>query len=293
MSGRRGRRRSSEEKVFGTLRWASIAFFLFIAVFPVVVMIGLSFRPAASLLREPARVLPRAEEFSLDAYARVLTPRSSGGFGFGQFIGNSVMISISTVAGALIVGVLAAYAATRLRYRGSKLINVGILLVYLFPPLVFAVPLFVVFTRMGLRPSFLAVIVIYLAFTLPLALYMLRNYFSAIPLEIEEAARIDGATRPQVIRHVVAPLSMPAIVTVGFYVFMAAWDEFLFALLFLVENRDYWTAALGINQLENNVGTPTTVLLAGCVVITVPLVIVFGVVQRYLTEGMTAGAVKD
>lgn len=281
-----------EEKFFAVARRVSIVFFLVISVFPMVVMVALSFKPIAALMRSPANILPSPEEFNLDTYTEILASTDEGGYGFGQFIQNSLVIAGSTVAGVLLLGVLATYAATRLRYRGSTAINTGIILIYLFPPLVFAVPLFVFFTRLGMRPSFFAVIIIYFAYTLPLGLYMLRNYFRTIPLEVEDAARVDGASRLQVVRHIVAPLATPAIATVGIYVFMAAWDEFLFALLFLVGDRDSWTVALGINQLEAVGGTPATVLLAGCVVITVPVIIVFSFAQRFLTEGLASGAVK-
>jgi multiple sugar transport system permease protein len=286
-------RHAFEERFFRIARWVSIVFFVCLTGFPLLVMLGLSFRPVSSLLNEPGRLLPRFSEIDLDGYTRILSSREDGGFGFAGFIGNSAYIAGVTVVCSLSFGILAAYAATRLRYRGASFINASIIMVYLFPPLVFAVPLFVMFTRLGMRPSFTAVIIIYFAYTLPLALYMLRNYFSSVPVDIEEAARIDGASRFGVIRHVIVPLSAPAIATVGIYVFMSAWDEFLFALLFLVEDRDSWTVALGINQLEANVGTPTTVLMAGCVVITIPVVVAFSLVQRFLTEGLTSGSVKD
>jgi multiple sugar transport system permease protein len=291
---RRARRAHAHDHQFwAVVRWASIAFFVVFAVFPTLVMVGLSFRPGAALMRTPAQILPSLAEFTLDTYARMLRSAEAGGFGFTGFIANSLLVAGSTVVVALVVGVFAAYAATRLRFRGAGTINVGIILVYLFPPLVFAVPLFVIFTKLGMRPSFVAVILIYLSSTMPLVIYMLRNYFRSIPGELEEAARIDGASRLRVIASIVLPLARPAIVTVGFYAFMSAWNEFMFALLFLVEDRDYWTVSLGIHQLEGNLGTPTTVLMAGCVIITVPLVIIFSFAQRSLAEGLTSGAVKD
>jgi len=289
----RRRHQSRDQRFWTVVRWASIVFFLVIAVFPTVIMIGLSFRPGAELLKTPWQILPSLSEFTTDTYSRVLRSPSDGGFGFAGYIGNSLFVSGSTVVASLAVGVFAAYAATRLRFRGSGTVNVGIILVYLFPPLVFAVPLFVTFTKLGMRPSFTALILIYLSSTLPLVIYMLRNYFRSIPVELEEAARIDGASRWRIIRSIILPLARPAIVTVGFYAFMSAWDEFMFALLFLVEDRSSWTVSLGINQLESNLGTPTTVLMAGCVIITIPLVILFSVAQRSLAEGLTSGAVKD
>ncbi len=285
-------RHKLEERLFGFARWVSIGFFFVITAFPLLVMVALSVKPMSSVLRSPGNILPTGEDFSLVSYEKVLTARDEGGYGFLQLIQNTVFIAVSTVGAVLVFGVFAAYAATRLRYRGSTVINTLIIFIYLFPPLVFAVPLFVFFTRLGMRPSFTAVIIIYFAYSLPVGLYMLRDYFQSLPRDLEDAARIDGASRLQVIRHIVGPLSTPAIIAVGMYVFMAAWDEFLFALLFLVTDRESWTVSLGIHQLEVNGDTPATVLLAGCVGVTVPVLAVFWVAQRYLAEGLTAGGVK-
>ncbi|TWH32004.1 multiple sugar transport system permease protein [Isoptericola variabilis J7] len=121
---------------------------------------------------------------------------------------------------------------------------------------------------------------------------MLRNYFETVPVSLEEAAAIDGATRGQVIRKISIPLAMPAIVSNALFIFMIAWNEFLFALLFLVERRDRWTVSLGLSQLSGSIEVPTTVLMAGSVILTLPVVVLFFFSERYLAGGLTAGAEK-
>ena len=133
--------------------------------------------------------------------------------------------------------------------------------------------------------------IVYLASTLPVALYMLRGYFQSIPVELEEAAQVDGLSRMGVIRKVTIPLASPAIAAVGLYVFMIAWNEFLYALLFVLENRDLWTLSLGVEQL-NTQEVPKTVLMAGSVIISIPVIFLFFFAEKFLTEGLTAGGVK-
>jgi multiple sugar transport system permease protein len=120
---------------------------------------------------------------------------------------------------------------------------------------------------------------------------MLRSYFQTVPVSLEEAGLIDGLSRWGVIRRVTLPLSAPAIASVALYVFMIAWNEFLFALLFVSDNRELWTLSLGVNQLDTT-EVPRTLLMAGAVIITVPVIILFFIAERYLTEGLAAGGVK-
>jgi multiple sugar transport system permease protein len=164
-------------------------------------------------------------------------------------------------------------------------------MVYLFPIVVIAIPLFVMFSRIGLRGSLYGLMIVYLASTLPVALFMLRNYFYAIPEELEEAGMVDGLTRLGVIRRITIPLAAPAIAAVALYVFMIAWNEFLYALLFVLEKRELWTLSLGVQQLDNQ-EVPKTVLMAGSVIITIPVIFLFFIAERFLTEGLTAGGVK-
>jgi multiple sugar transport system permease protein len=122
---------------------------------------------------------------------------------------------------------------------------------------------------------------------------VLRNYLESVPEEIDDAARIDGASRLQIIRFVTVPLAMPALAAVAIYVFISIWDEFLFALLILIDRRDLWTVTLGIRQLNDLNGSPETVLMAGCVVITLPVVAAFAFAQKFLVDGLASGGVKE
>jgi len=228
---------------------------------------------------------------TLDAFRQVLRGVDDGGQGFLTFLRNSGIIAIATVAVTLLVSILGAYAISRLRFFGRRQVNFLFLAVYLFPAILLAIPLFVGFTRIGLRGSLFGLLLVYISQTVPVTIYMLRNYFVTVPASLEEAAALDGATRLQIIRKVALPLAMPAIMATGLFVFMIAWNEFLFALLFLVEERQNWTVSLGVSQLTN-IETPATTLMAGSVILTVPIIVLFFATERLLVEGLTSGAEK-
>ncbi|WP_082126959.1 carbohydrate ABC transporter permease [Allosalinactinospora lopnorensis] len=290
---RRGwERERVENVVFGALAWLMRAFLLVITVVPLVYLVALSARPLESLLADPLRILPTAAEATLDGYRRALAPMEEGGYDVGSFLLNSLFVGLGTVACALLFSVLGAYAVSRFHFPGKRTLGVLFLSVYLFPAVVIAIPLFVLFTGMGLRGSLVALVVIYLAQTVPVALFMLRNFFAGLPESIEEAAAIDGCGGLRTIRHVVLPLAVPALVATALYVFIVAWNEFLFALLFLLETRESWTASIGIALLDNQDVAPT-VLLAASVVMTLPIAILFLFAQRVFAEGLTAGATKE
>ena len=187
----------------------------------------------------------------------------------------------------LIASIFGAYAIARLDFFGRRKVSVLFLSVYLFPPVLLAIPLFVAFSRLGLRGQLPVLIIVYVAQTVPVCVYMLRNYFETVPRSLEEAAEVDGCTRLGVIRRITLPLAVPAIAATGLLVFMVAWNEFLFALLFLVENRDNWTVSLGVSQLKG-IETPATTLMAGSVILTVPVIVLFLFAERMMTEGLTA-----
>jgi multiple sugar transport system permease protein len=291
-TGRGWSRDAVENGVVRVLRPLVVAVLLFASVFPFVYMILLSVKPLDALLRDPGSLWVPLDQVNLDTYANVLRSVEDGGQGFLVFIGNSLLVALGTVALSMLVAIPGAYAVSRLEFFGRRRISALFLAVYFFPAILLAVPLFVFFTRIGLRGSLVGLLVVYVAQVAAVTIYMLRNYFDTIPVSLEEAAAIDGATRLQVMRKIALPLAMPAIVSNGLFVFMIAWNEFLFALLFLVERRDRWTVSLGLSQLAGSIEVPTTVLMAGSVILTLPIIVLFFASERLLTGGLTAGAEK-
>ncbi len=284
-------RNAIEIGVLKILRPLGIAFFVLITVFPFYYMILLSMRDLSEVIESPGSIIVGFGELSTDAYERVLRSTENGGEGFVRFLINSLGLAIGTVIVTIAVSILGAYAVARLEFFGRRQVHFMFLSVYLFPPILLAIPLFVAFSRLGLRGELPVLVIVYVAQTMPICVYMLRNYFETVPISLEEAAEVDGATRLQIIRKVTLPLAIPAIAATSLFVFMIAWNEFLFALLFLVENRDNWTVSLGVSQLQT-IETPATTLMAGSVILTVPIIVLFMFAERLMTEGLTRGAEK-
>ncbi|MFF0794462.1 carbohydrate ABC transporter permease [Streptomyces spiralis] len=282
-----------EERLFGVLRRLVIAFLAVITLLPFYYMLLLSVKPIDALLLDPGSLWVSAKDFTLSTYHDVLRSTDDGGQGFVKFLLNSALVSLGTVALTLLAAVPGAYAVSRLKFFGHRQVSALFLAVYLFPATLLAVPLFVIFARMGLSSSLVGLAIVYVAQTVPVSIYMLKNYLVTIPYSIEEAAALDGCSRLQTVRKVILPLALPSLMATGLYIFMIAWNEFLFALLFLAADPDKWTVSLGLAQLSNGIEVPKTVLMAGSVVLTIPVVVLFFAAERLLTEGLTSGADKS
>ncbi len=297
---------STERKNFighlaGWITWprfifaAILIFFLTSILFPFYWMVSSSFKTKAEIGgREPVYI-PSA--IRLDAYDELFNPDNPSYQKFAYNIINTLKISIPTSIIAVILAIFGSYAIARLRFKGKNALLNGILLVYLFPGVLLIIPLFAMLAQIGDRLGFdvqdnLGVLVFtYLAQTIPVALYMLTNYFRTIPDEIEQAAMIDGCSRLEVIWRVTIPLSIPALVSVSIYTFMIAWNEFLYALVFL-NDHTMFTMPIKINTIFNDPTPRPHVVMAASTIMTIPIVLLFLALERYLTEGLTAGGVK-
>lgn len=211
-------------------------------------------------------------------------------YNFGSFMLNSAIVSVATVIITLFFAVPGAYAVARLKFPGQNFLSRSILLIYMVPMIVLVIPLYAIFSQLGMRNTLWGLMLVYPATTIPVALYMLQGYFRGIPAELEEAGLMDGLTRLNVIRKITLPLALPALGSVALYVFMIAWNEFLFALMFL-DSVDLYTLSRGINELQSS-EVPRQHLMAGAVIATVPVLALFLWFERFLVAGLTAGSVK-
>lgn len=264
---------------------------LIVSIGPVWYGVVIALRPLQAIINNPLDLFPPPSELDFSSFGTAMRSEENGGFGLARFVLNSLILALASVVLSLLVSVLGAYAAARLRYKGRSMVNGIILAVYLFPGIVLAVPLFVMLSRVGLTGSLMGLLIVYVALTVPVALYMMRNYFLALPESVEEAALMDGCSLLSMLWRIILPISLPGVAATAIYVFMIAWNEYLFALLFLVQNRALWTAPLGIAQLTE-FSVPVPVLLAGSIAVTIPVVLGFFISQRLLVEGLTAGAEK-
>lgn len=277
-----------ETLLIRTLRAVGLLFFTTIVAFPFYFMVVTSLKSQMSLLANPIDLSLSLEAGwgeLFRAYSEVWTT-----FKFRQFVWISTFVSLTTVVITLTLSILGAYAVARLRFPGRAWMARSILLIYMFPAIVLVIPLYSVFSQLGLRDSLVGLLIVYPASTLPVALYMLKGYFTNLPAELEEAGLMDGCSRLGVIWRITLPLSLPAIASVGLYVFMIAWNEFLFAFMFL-DDPSIFTLPRGMVSL-NSSEVPRQYLMAGAVMVTVPVMVLFFWFEKYLVSGLTAGSVK-
>jgi len=273
----------------------ALTFFLTSILFPFYWMVSSSFKSRAEIGARTPVYIP--SEFRLDAYKELFDPAHPSYQRFGDNIINSIKVAVPTALIAMILSTLGSYAIARLRFRGKDFLLNSILMIYLFPGVLLIIPLFAMLAQIGGKLGFdvqdnLPVLVItYLAQTLPVALYMLTNYFRTIPSEIEQAGLIDGCTRFEVIWRITLPLAVPALVSVAIYTFMIAWNEFLYALVFL-NDHNMFTIPIKINTIFNDPSPRPHVVMAASTVMTMPVVVLFLALERFLTEGLAAGGVK-
>ncbi len=262
-------------------------FFTAIVAIPFYVMVMTSLKNQSELLLNPLN-------FSIDfskgydlfrSYTELFSD-----FNFGSYIITSFFVSIFTVMITLLFAIPGAYAVARLRFKGRGIFSSSILLIYMVPLIVLALPIYVGFSLFGLRNSVLGILMIYPVTTIPVALYMLQGYFRTVPTEIEESGLMDGLSRISVILKITLPLSLPSIVSVSLYVFMIAWNEFLLAFM-LLDDPSKFTITRGVAMLDSS-EVPRQHLMAGSVVATIPVMLMFLLLEKYLRQGLTAGSIK-
>ena len=280
---------SSQSVLFEFLTLFGIVLFSFVILFPFYMMIVTSFKTQAALLINPL-------DFSIN-FAQDIKELFKSYFvifdtyKFGRYILISTFVSVGTVIITLIFAIPAAYAVARLNFFGKNFLSTSILIIYMFPAIVLVIPLYTVFSQLGLRNNVGGLLIVYTATTLPVAIYMLQGYFKSIPKELEEAAIMDKLNWFGIIIKIILPLSIPAISSVALYVFMIAWNEFLFSLMFL-DNPNSFTLSRAIQYLSGDAETPRQYLMAGSVVVTIPVLFIFVYFEKYLVSGLTAGSVK-
>ena len=275
--------------------WLVIITFFTSVLFPFYWMVSSSFKSGAEIAaRQPVWV---PAEMRWNAYQELFLENSDRFQDFGRNVVNSVKVAIPTSIFAVMLSTLGAYAIVRLNFKGKDFMLNSILMIYLFPGVLLIIPLFAMlaqisrWTGIEIQDNLGILVLTYMAQTLPVAMYMLSNYFRTIPSEIEQAALIDGCNRFEVIWRIVLPLAIPALVSVGIYTFMIAWNEFLYAFVFL-NSRELFTIPIKINTIFNDPSPRMEVVMAASTVMTLPIVILFFALQRYLAEGLSSGGVK-
>ncbi|HWB31224.1 MAG TPA: carbohydrate ABC transporter permease [Vicinamibacterales bacterium] len=261
-----------------------VALTLAISLAPFVWMAISSVTSTRELYRVPPHWLPHAP--TLDHYRTVLWASN-----IPRYFLNSIVISLGSTAIALVLAIFASYGFARFRFRGRRAAQAFVLVGQLLPTAAIVVPLFVILQTLGLVNTYLGLILVYTILTLPLAVWMLTSYFRAIPVELEEAAIMDGASRLAILFRITLPLSLPGIVAVVVYAFVTTWNEFIFALVF-AQDASVKTLPIGIAEFMGEFTTDWGAVMAASLIMTLPIVIAFLLLQRLFVGGLAAGAIK-
>ena len=210
---------------------------------------------------------------------------------FTSWFANSAIVAVSSTLLATAVGTIGAYALARLRFRGRAFMSSATLITYLVPPSILFIPLYAQLRTLGLADSLAGLIAAYPSFTVPFVTWLLMGYFESIPVELEESAMIDGATRFGAFRRIILPLAAPGVLAAALYAFTQAWNEFLYALVFITDVKQR-TLPVGLSSFITGDVYGWGYLMAGAVLTTVPVIVVYIYLQKYMVEGLTAGSVK-
>jgi len=271
--------------ILGTIahRLAILAY-VAVALFPLYWLLKVSVTPNDLLYSEGVRMWPSRTSF--EHYAFVLEHSD-----FPKFFKNSVIVSASTAFIVTILASLAGYALSRFAFRGKYWIVVLMLLTQMFPLVMLVAPIFKMLAPLGLTNSLTGLVVVYVAFNVPFATFLMQSFFDGIPKDLEEAAMIDGATRFRAFRQIILPLTLPGIAATLGFVFTAAWSELLFALM-LISGVDASTFPVGLLTFVSKFSVDFGQMMAAGVMALIPACLFFLLIQRYLVQGLTAGAVK-
>jgi multiple sugar transport system permease protein len=253
-----------------------------LTLFPIVWMLLVSLKTQRDALSLPPRYVFAP---TFDAYAAVLAKA-----GFLHGLANSLIVSLATLAACLSLGLLAAYAISRFRFPGARLILFGMLVTRLFPPVALITPIFLNVQWLGMHDRTVSLVVAYTALNLPLAVWMLKGYFDAIPEELEQCAMVDGANRWQAVTKVTLPLMAPGLAATSVFIFVGAWNEFLFALT--LTSRNARTLPTIIAEFVGDTGIEWPQIMAASTIALAPVLVATFALQRHIAAGLTSGAVK-
>ena len=263
--------------------WGGLAIFTVWTLFPLLWILTTSVKTNRELYQE-ATIFPTT--FTWQHFDQIINQTR-----FMTYFKNSLMVSIVTMLLAMVIGVLAAYAISRLSFRGRMFMARATIVTYLVPGSLLFIPLFQIAYALRLTDKALGLVVIYLVHAVPFCTWLAISYFNTIPYELEEAALVDGATRPQALLRIVLPLALPALAVIGLYAFTQSWNEFLFSLL-LISRDSQKTIPSGLAGLINGDTYQWGALMAGALLSSIPPILIYVAAQKWVVSGLAGGAVK-
>ncbi len=267
-----------------TISYLYLSVLSVMAVFPLLWIVLCSVKKQGELLSNPTKLIPSA--VTLDNFKNVLI-----NLGFLNNIGNSIIIAFSSTLITITISALGAYGIVRFYPRFGKLMTRVLITTYMFPPILLAVPYSIIMGKAGLMNTRIGLVIVYLSFSVPYAIWLLVGFFQTVPLEIEEEARVDGANKIQVFVNVALPIVAPGLVAVAIYTFINAWNELLYALI-MTNSTSKMTVSIALKSLEGQEILDWGTMMAASVLVVVPSIIFFMLIQKKIAGGLSQGSIK-
>lgn len=257
---------------------------MLVILFPLFWMVSVSLKSDMEQFAIPPTLLPVAP--TLNSYEKLFDATNFVTYAF-----NSLVVGVFTVALSLAIASPASYALTRFPFLSKPMFSAAVLFIYMFPPILLGVPLFIIFARLGLTNSLFGLVLAHTTFALPFVIWMLRDFFLAIPKDVEDSAMVDGCNRMDVLWRIALPMVRPGLIAAGIFTFILSWNDYIYALI-LIKSESAKTLSLGISMFLESTSIEPGLMMSSGVLITAPVLVMFMFIQKYLVQGLGAGSVK-
>lgn len=276
----------TQKVLLGTVRVIILTLFLLGVVLPIYWMVITSLKTNPEIINAQ-RLTYWPETFTTDNYDALFNL-----FNYGELLKNSVIVSVSTAICVTLLSILGGYGLARYKFKGKDAMLLFFLVTQMIPGILVIIPLYVILSQMGLINTHMGLFIYYLIANLPFCVITMRSFFERIPYSLEEAARVDGCTKFQSLWRIVLPIMFPGIVAVFVFAFIGAWNELIAGTIF-ISSPDMWTIPVGLKSLIGKYNVQWGILMAGGVLALLPTAVMFACMQKFVVEGLTAGAVKE
>jgi arabinogalactan oligomer/maltooligosaccharide transport system permease protein len=274
-----------ESKLVNWIIFVFLIFFTLATIYPVINVFTVSLRPGDKLLSTSLEIIPEGATFQ--SYVKLFTETD-----FLRWLFNSTFISFVVTLTGVSLASTAGYALSRFKFIGKKSAMLGLMVTQMFPATMLLLPMYIMLMKLGLLNSYIGIVIVYSSTALPFCVWQMKGYYDTIPFSLEEAARIDGCTRWQAFYKIILPLASPAIVITALFSFMSAWSEYIVAAQIL-QDRSLYTLPIGLKSFQSNLTTEWGLYAAASLVVSIPVVVLFIILSRYLVSGLTLGSVKE
>jgi arabinogalactan oligomer/maltooligosaccharide transport system permease protein len=274
-----------EPRLITALRHAVLLLFVAISLYPALNVLSISLRPDNRLQSTDLAIIP--ENWTLQSYLQLFTEQP-----FLRWLGNSLIVALGVTVTGVALAAIGGYAFSRYRFVGRNATMLAILTTQMFPATMLLLPLYILIAKLHLIDTYLGLMVFYTSTALPFCVWQMKGFYDTIPGSLEEAARIDGCSRGAAFWRVILPLAMPGLVITALFSFMASWSEYIVAAQ-VMQDEDMFTLPLGLKNFQASLSTQWGLYAAASILVSLPVVIVFLVLSKYLVSGLTLGSVKE